>query len=403
MSTTDERQVELGGPRLRIVAAWALSRLLVLSLLGSGILAWDGSLISDAQLFWNWANDIEPSLVEYPAAARLLLTSASAFPTATGFALALAVAMLALDLWVLLILDRHGRRGAWLWVVSGAALGPILWLRYDLIVSFLVLMAVVLRDRRPIVSGSLLGLAILLKLWPVVVAAAIFVGVQRLRWTVAAVGTVAAGVVIDLVSSGWESLTAPIRYQLDRGIQIESLPGSWTLIRRSGEDPEQVWEFAFRSYQLRQDADGLALVGSALLLVVIVGVLLRVWNESPSPSVGTRATGTALVVVSAVTFNTVLSPQYVTWFLPLVALAVSVMPRPAPTSATTVAVALLTQLTYPWLYREVVYLQPAGLAVLAARNVLLVVLVGILALSLAKTSSSQTGNETLAATPGGGP
>lgn len=370
-----------------MAGAWLVSRAVVLAVAVTQLSR--PTLFNDPNLLWAWAtgtpfgSDADPALAEYPGAARLLALSGRLASTPEAFGWAWIAAMLVVDAVILVLLTREGRRGGWFWIVGGAALGPVLWLRYDLVVGLLVVIAMTLRDRRPAWSGIALGVAVLLKLWPLVLVAALLARTGWRRWATVAAATVGAGALLELLTRGYESLLTPLTYQSDRGIQIESLVATPTLIARHGDDPMQVWEFAFRAFQL-QDSDGTptTIVGVVVLLAGGAAVLAGTQRCASDRLMVVRASGAALLAVLMVATNSVFSPQYVMWFLPLVALLVAHDRVDAGVgraiAAATVLVAALTQVVWPWNYPDLLALQGWVLAVLTVRNLLVLVLVVLL-------------------------
>lgn len=374
------------------LVAWAVTRGVVLGLAVRELSR--GTLFNDPNLLWSWATgtpfggEAAPALDEYPGAARLLALTGRLAQTPAAFGWGWVVAFLVIDLTLLAVLARAGRAGAWLWVVGGAALGPVLWLRYDLLVGLLVVLGVMMRERRPAWAGVALGLAVLLKLWPLVIVPALLLRGQWRGWLAALVGTLGAGVVLEIVLRGPGSLLTPVTYQAGRGVQIESLWANPTLLARRGDDPGEVWEFAFRAFQLQGSSTTTA---SAVTVVVLVAAGLGLLAATHRCRTGLlpalRGYGAAVMAVLVVATNAVFSPQYVMWFAPLVALAVAWTWRaPLPpatlvivTASTSVLIAALTQVVWPWSYRELLALTPWVLTVLTVRNVAVVVLAGLLA------------------------
>ncbi|MGA7688354.1 MAG: glycosyltransferase 87 family protein [Jiangellales bacterium] len=372
-----------------LLAAWAVSRAVVMALAVDRLSR--ATLFNDPNLLWAWANgtafgsDDTPALSEYPGAARLLALTGRLAETPVAFGWGWIVAMLAVDLALLGVLWQAGRRGAWLWVVAGALLGPVVWLRYDLLVALLAVLAVCWRERRPGWSGVVLALAVLLKLWPLVIVAALLLRTDWRRWLTGFGTTLAAGLTVEVAVRGPSSLLTPLTYQSERGVQIESLFATPVLLASRDEPPEQVWEFAFRAFQL-QGSDGTlsSLVTVVVLAVAGLATLAAVQGADPSRLPMVRVTGAALLVVLVVATNSVFSPQYVMWFLPLVALAVAWAPRMDwALVVVTSAVAALTQTVWPWKYESLLLLDPGTLAALAARNGLVLVLAGVLVWRLA--------------------
>lgn len=380
-----------GSGSLPLLLAWAASRAVVLVLALSSRPSF--VLFNDTNLLWAWANgvpfgdDPSPELGEYPGAARLLALTGRLAPTAQVFGWGWIAAMLLVDLAMLLVLAGAGRRGAWLWVVAGAALGPVMWLRFDLLVALLAASAVVQRGRRPGLSGVLWGLAVLLKLWPLVLAAALLPRRGWQRWASAAAGTVGAGLAVEALVAGPAALSTPLTYQAGRGLQIESLPASVLLWQRRGDEPSEVLEFAYRAYQLQDTASAPAtLVGVVVLGSVGLAVLVAASRCARPVLDEVRTLAAALLSVLVVATNAVFSPQYVMWFLPLVALVVG-LSRGADRGAALLAVvatgiAALTQRIWPWRYPELLDLDPGTVGALLLRNTLVVVLAVVLGLRL---------------------
>lgn len=146
----------------------------------------------------------------------------------------------------------------------------------------------------------------------------------------------------------------------------------------------QVWEFAFRAFQL-QDSDGTptTIVGVVVLLAGGAAVLAGTQRCASDRLMVVRASGAALLAVLMVATNSVFSPQYVMWFLPLVAMLAARDRVDGALSravvAVSVVVAALTQVVWPWNYSDLLALQGWALAVVAARNLLVLVLAVLLA------------------------
>jgi hypothetical protein len=403
-----------------LLAVWAVSRATALALAIAQLSR--ATLFSDPNLLWAWANgaaygsDENPALAEYPGLARLLALSGRLADTPTGFGWGWIAAMLAVDLAILAVLWRSGgtgrgrtggsgsgHGGAWLWAVGGAALGPVMWLRYDLLVALLALVAVVQRDRRPAWSGIALGVAVLLKLWPLVLVAALLPRHSWRLWSAAAGATIAGGVLAEALLRGASSTLTPLTYQGDRGIQIESLFATPVLLASRDEPGRDVWEFAFRSFQL-QGSDGTTatIVGVTVLAVAGLAVLALVQRSAPGRLADVRSIGAALLAVLVVATNSVFSPQYVMWFLPLVALVV-VRVGGVALSVTAVAIAGLTQAIWPWGYTDLLAMQPWALGALTLRNVLVVVLVVLLAVRMAAVVRPRSTPDEQAAGSASGP
>jgi hypothetical protein len=376
----------VGAPQVRLAAEWLITRLLVITLVAAFPQGRDAYLSSDIGVFWSAATSGQPlaeALPEYPGLGRAFALVGGLFDDQAAFGLAWLTAMLLVDALLTLMLAGHTDRSARIWVYGGAALGPLVWLRFDLLVALLVVAALLKRQRSPEWSGVLLGLAVLLKAWPVVLAAALFPGLRQLRWAGAATAAVAAGILIDVAAAGPRSVLSPWTNQSGRGVQIESTFATPTLVGAVGDAPNEVVQFVNRAYHLTEDFGGwptlIALVVLATTAVVVFVACVR------GKGVGqfeVQAIGAALLASMAVAVNPVFSPQYVMWFLPLLAVAASSQAVPRATAWLAVLAAGLTQLIYPWFYRDVVELELWGVGLLVARNLIILVMVGHLVWAL---------------------
>jgi uncharacterized membrane protein len=205
-------------------------------------------------------------------------------------------------------------------VLAPALLGPVFLNRYDPVPALLSALALVaLLRRRDRTAGGLLGAGVALKLYP---AAVLPVVARRVRDRMgSAVAFVAAIVVLVLpffaLAPGGVGFS--LKTQLERHLEIESL-GASILLAFSKLGVHHV------GYAARSSIDvtgGLAdAVGVVTSVVLVLLVALVVWTYVRGPDDdGRLVTAFAAVVAAVVTFAKVLSPQYLTWLVPLVPLA----------------------------------------------------------------------------------
>jgi hypothetical protein len=190
----------------------------------------------------------------------------------------------------------YGAGGAvWLAVLPGAVFFSLN--RFDVLPTLAAALsfAALSRGRRGW-SGAWLGLAVVLKLYPVLFVPIVlrYLGVGRsVRWAVAFAAVVAAGFGASWAVYDWEATVGPIRVQLDRTYEAMS----WTLYGRLLPESLAEWRLG------RQ-----AILVAAVLAAVAVrpadlaGVLRRC----------------ALVLIVFVSLAVFWSPQWIVWFLPLV-------------------------------------------------------------------------------------
>lgn len=374
-----------------LVWAWAISRVVVI--LATLAFADTSLVFGDLNLLWAAINGEEiqgevPTIGEYPGALRLLAAPAMLAASPEQFVLGWLLVALCVDAALTASLARESRRAAWVWIGASTLLGPVTWARVEILLGLLCVAALRSRGRRPALAGTLLGLAALLKLWPLALAAALL---PRRGWpmfSAALGGTVAIGVVAEVAVAGSRSVIDPWVWQVDRGIQIESLPATFALVAQRGRDPSDVIEFAFRSYQLIEPGRSWLDIAGLVFVLLIAGVAAALLLKVPEDSVeGTWRVAAALLATTVVAANSVFSPQYVLWFLPLVALASPVRDRPRGTLAVLSGLCVLTQAIFPWGYPPLVLGDDWALWLLASRNALVVALVLLLAIWLFRVSS----------------
>ena len=142
----------------RVVLAWFVTRLLLM-LWATTVLPWfsHGSVLGDVTLYRSWAKTlatgsfpVHDTQWQYPPAAAVVFLIPKAL-THLGFSYIVGFFFLALaaDLAVFLLLLGHAHRnavtdggephltGVWVWIVGGIAIGPLLLMRYDVIVTAL--------------------------------------------------------------------------------------------------------------------------------------------------------------------------------------------------------------------------------------------------------------------------
>ncbi|MBX6382906.1 MAG: DUF2029 domain-containing protein [Microbispora sp.] len=267
---------------------------------------------------------------------------------------------------------RHGggRTGPWVWTIGAALLGPVLVSRYDLMVTLVAVLALT-ASSGPAVRGALIGVGLLVKVWPV----ALLAGLRRWRELLTASG-LALGVAV--AGCGVAALVMPhalgfLTAQEQRGLQIESLAATpFALARALG------WWDGYTTYQHgAMEAVGPG-VGTAALLSVAATpaalTLIGVWWLRAVPGPRAYYDAALTTVLFLVATSRVLSPQYFVWVIGLAAVVVSVRrERPGPTQRPAVLLvllaALLTGIMYPWIELDYSWTGALpGTLVLAVRN-----------------------------------
>ncbi len=120
----------------------------------------------------------------------------------------------------------------------------------------------------------------------------------------------------------------------------------------------------------------IAVMTPLMAVAVLAVVALGVWRAWRGAGFATLYPPLALALVLAlIVFNKVGSPQFQTWLIaPLVLWLVLDRRQARPLAVVALVAAALTQLVYPLLYWPLLHAEPWPVAVLTARNVLLVAL-----------------------------
>jgi hypothetical protein len=299
-----------------------------------------------------------------------------------AYRLGFALVTLLLGLAVLWLCARLAARGGGSpgRAALGIALVPLLLgavsrTHVDLAPVALVLVALVLvLEDRALLGFGALGLAVMTKGFPIVVvpvAVAWLVG--RGRWRTAVRGAVVFGAVVGVLGLGAAALSpsgaaGALRYQLERPIQVESAPASAILaVEALGGTPAEPVS-SHGSEGLQHPLAYLASALAAYTLGVVVCALALAALQRPNPRGLVLSSAAALVAAAA--FGKVLSPQFLLWAAPLLALGLAFGQR---IIALLVALAMgLTLVEFPGRYFDLVAHEGVAVGVVAARNILLV-------------------------------
>lgn len=323
--------------------------------------------------------------LEYPPGALPAIVGPGLLADQVGYRGAFVGLSVALDIagfaGLLTMARRRGSlRGAWLWVVGVPLLGPLVYLRFDLVPAVITIWAL---ERVTAggwgASGAWLGAGAIAKIYPGFLALPVLAASRRLRVAVGAAVVALAGVAAIVVWGGPGVLPGLLRnvggYHTERGIQVES---TWsTLVMLAGRlgltDVRTI--YAFQSHQI--DAPVAPTVEDiatlAALAALAVGTLLA-WHAGRRVGQEQGAVGGAFVTLALLlATGSVYSTQYSLWLLALggVVLCLARSPFRGP-AALLPAIMLLSQLGYPFFYGRLLDLETTALAVVGTRNLLVV-------------------------------
>lgn len=334
----------------------------------------------DLDVFFGYATKIVHGAVPYrdvkleypPGALAAIVPPELGSPSERAYAARFAWAMLALFAASILMLARRPR-AAFVVALAPLLLGPVVLKRFDVLPMLLTLLALELAlRRRYALSGAALGLGTAVKLYPVLLLPLLLVAAGRR----ALVGFVVAcaAVFVPFVVISPHGVIASIHDQVGRHLQIETPLASLALLAHSVGLVSVGVVSEAHTYGLG-GTSGLAL--ALLTTVFFVAALVLIWRRAPQ-LVRTRE-GTVLAwaatLCTTVVLGRVLSPQYLVWLLPFVPLV------GLRATALFVVALVVTNVWYPASYLDVVVRMERGdIALLVARNALLI---GLLALLLA--------------------
>jgi len=277
--------------------------------------------------------------------------------------------------------SRSRRAAAGFWLAFVLAVGPVGMYRIDAITVPLAIAALLWLVRRPMLSAAMLTAGAWIKIWPAALVATAFVAMRR-RWDIVAGALVTTAVVVAvvLVSGGAPHLLGFVTEQTGRGLQIEAplatpylwgaaagLPG-WSLY----------YDQEILTFQVSgPGVDVVSAVLTPVLALLAAGVaLLGAAKVRRGASFARLMPPLALALVLVlIVVNKVGSPQFHVWLIAPVAFWLVVdRHRAFPLAALALLSAALTHLLYPIVYWQLLSAEPLGVAVLTARNVVLVAL-----------------------------
>jgi uncharacterized membrane protein len=372
-----------------LVAGWALTL---------WVAPWSDERVNDLFVYRAFAAPVLDGGLPYrdvafeypPLAAPAIALPGLVSTAAEGFRWAFAVWTLLGAAAVVLLcgaLARHTGGDARRAMLAAATMpllcGAVLRTHFDLFPVALVLAALLLLVRnRPRAAFAVLGVAVMTKAFPIVIAPIAIAwllarGRRRDAWqgalVCAAVMAAIAGAAVAVSPDG--ALDA-VRFQLDRPVQVESSPALVVLGLDAvgGGHAESVK--SFRSDGLLHPASD-AVTSLFLTVLVALVTLLCVRVASGGRDAGGRELVLASLAACAgfALFGKVFSPQFVTWVLPLGALAFAW--RMHALALAVALVAVLTQIEFPAHYFDVVAREPLAVGVVALRNIALAAVIAL--------------------------
>jgi hypothetical protein len=357
------------GPRM-IVIGWLITRLLMLVILAS----FESFVVGDVYYYHRKINalfsaGLDRTLYEYPTPVVwiLWLPYGASLGNRVGYLVAFIIFMLALDaLFTYALWRSAGQRhdtAIDFWLIFVPLIGPLSYLRFDMLPAVLAGGALLAARRKPWVTGALTGLGAAIKLWP-----ALLIGTfmsYRADRRPAGIAFVVVGfglAVISLIFGGWLRLISPLTWQSDRGLQIESIWATPLMLARAVKP--DYWTVDMSRYQAYEIFGSgveawvmISNIATLFGLALIILLTIRAFRYDGSTPVAIGFVIVAIVAIMTIT-NKTLSPQYLLWLGGPMAALLAFRPQalageqPAINrmAGQLLILALLTQLVYPLLY-----------------------------------------------------
>jgi hypothetical protein len=280
---------------------------------------------------------------------------------------------------------------AWWWLAFLLLLGPIAVARIDSIATPLAVMGLIFAISRPAVASALLTAAAWIKVWPAAIVATMWIaGVKRTVVVIAAVVTSAVIAGIALILGAGGNVLSFLGQQTGRGLQIESPASTFFVWLSAAGVPgfSVYYERSLLTFQVQgAGATFVAQMSTVVLVLIAIIVLMLGVDARRHGAVSLRVLAplSLAMTVALIAFNKVGSPQYIGWIaVPIVFGLVIDRERFRVPAIMALVIAVLTQVFYPYLYLELLNLNPWLVAVLSVRNILEFVLLGYAIVMLAR-------------------
>jgi hypothetical protein len=372
------------GPRM-IVIGWLITRLLMLVILAS----FESFVVGDVYYYHRKINalfsaGLDRTLYEYPTPVVwiLWLPYGASLGNRVGYLVAFIIFMLALDaLFTYALWRSAGRRhdtAIDFWLIFVPLIGPLSYLRFDMLPAVLAGGALLAARHKPWVTGALTGLGAAIKLWPALLIGA-FMSYRADRRP-AGIAFVVVGfglALISLIFGGWLRLISPLTWQSDRGLQIESIWATPLMLARAVKP--DYWTVDMSRYQAYEIFGSgveawvmISNIATLFGLALIILLTIRAFRYDGSTPVAIGFVIVAIVAIMTIT-NKTLSPQYLLWLGGPMAALLAFRPQALPGEQPAInrmagqllILALLTQLVYPLLYDSYLGLQGHVMIIIA--------------------------------------
>lgn len=260
--------------------------------------------------------------------------------------------------------------GTWIWVWGVFFLGPVIYMRLDLVPAAATIWAIEASTRdSERLAGAWWGFATVAKLYPLVLLPAVVFCSRRPKWLLAIATATAALFIVPFTGSIGDLWSDVAGYHFDRGFEVES---TWAvlLLAAGHAGHDTVLQFAHKAIEATSPIAGqMKLVALTVsILAAALGTLAIVRGDRRHLYAGLY--GLMALVLGV---GTVLSPQFIVWLVALAAAAGCMIDRTFRMPLLIVLpIAFATQMVFPVMWLSLTSGAVAPLLLVAARNLALI-------------------------------
>jgi len=243
----------------------------------------------------------------------------------------------------------NGLSGAWFWILWPILMGPLVLTRFDLVPTFFALLALIVlsnRKIRPYLSGFLLGIGALVKLWPML----LFVIYPKNTIKKVSTSFISTLVLVILFMSTWSvGFTNFLNNQTSRGLQVESIAATpFVLAKLFGANVEYPFRYGSLEVQALYANQIGFLLNLFTLIVFMILFILNYQNKLNNLNLFDKA---LVIVMISIALSRVFSPQFWVWIGGLAAIALINKETKLKKVIVLLSIsAFVTQLIYPGQY-----------------------------------------------------
>lgn len=272
---------------------------------------------------------------------------------------------------------------AWWWLAILFVLSPVALLRLDGLTAPMVVIALVLLARWPLVTGVILAVATWIKVWPAAIFLAIVATSRNwLSVVMAGIITSAAVVAAILAVGAGGNVSSFITMQSTRNLQLEApIAAPWLWMSVANQPGfSRFYGQALETWEVSGPGSSfVAKLMTPLMAIAVVAIMGLLWRarKRGAPSQESLLVGALALATSMVVFNKVGSPQYMLWLVPIVVVGIALDTHAWRVPANLMmAISILTTMVFPIFYMPLVNGSRYAAILLTSRNVLLVVVLG---------------------------